>query len=107
MKNTMRRRTTHSSRRIALPTSIIIKTSLVLLQSQGPRLPKLRMKKTTYSIEGSSEEVAEYLINQSNAIVGSMIIRGPRTSFLRMMRSRLSRLLGVRSAFAMRDFRKP
>jgi len=65
------------------------------------------MKKTTYSIEGSSEAVAEFLISQSNAIVGFMIIRGPRTSFSRMMRSRLYRLLGVRSAFATRDFRKP
>ena len=52
-------------------------------------------------------EVAEYLINQFSEIVEYKIIRGPRTSFLRMIRSRLSRLLEVRSAFATRDFRKP
>jgi hypothetical protein len=65
------------------------------------------MKKTIFSIEDSLVEVAEYLISQSNAIVEYKIIRGPRTSFLRMMRSRLSRLLEVRSGFATRDYLKP
>jgi hypothetical protein len=64
------------------------------------------MKKTIFSIEDSLVEVAEYLISQFSEIVDK-IIRGPRTSFLKMMHSRLSRLLEVRSGFATRDFRKP
>lgn len=103
----MRRKNIHSNRRIALPTSIIIKIFQVQFRNQGPRLPKLKMKRTIFSIEGSLAEVAEYLISQSREIVEYKIIRGPRTSFQRMMHNKPYRLPEARSASAMRDFRKP
>jgi hypothetical protein len=65
------------------------------------------MKRTIFSIEGSLAEVAEYLISQFREIMEYKIIRGPRTSFLRMMLSRPYRLPEAKSASAMRDFRKP